>query len=238
MVTTFLENKYTKWYYLIVNSALTRNNAGYSERHHIIPKSLGGSNEQSNIVTLSAREHFVCHLLLTKMTVGGQRRSMCYAAWQMTHNINGKRYIPTSKMYELLKKRLSESYKGVPKSEETKRKLSLAHKGKPGTPHTEEHKQYMSRLYKGKPKNYASFLGKKHTSETKAKQSEIKRGENNPMFGRMQSEETINRIKQAQINVPKPKFTCNCCGKIVGGKSNFLRWHGDNCKEKQNYQKT
>ena len=37
---------------------------GYSERHHIIPVSLGGTNSYDNIVTLSAREHFICHLLL------------------------------------------------------------------------------------------------------------------------------------------------------------------------------
>ena len=39
----------------------------YTERHHIVPKSLGGSNEKSNIAILTAREHFLCHWLLVKM---------------------------------------------------------------------------------------------------------------------------------------------------------------------------
>ena len=39
----------------------------YTECHHIIPKSLGGSDNQSNLVNLLAREHFICHLLLTKI---------------------------------------------------------------------------------------------------------------------------------------------------------------------------
>ena len=55
----FLENKYKKWYENIVNSAKIRNTIGYAEIHHIIPKSLGGSNSIDNLVTLTAREHFV-----------------------------------------------------------------------------------------------------------------------------------------------------------------------------------
>ena len=205
MVITFLENKYTKWYYLIVNSALTRNNAGYSERHHIIPKSLGGSNEQSNIVTLSAREHFVCHRLLTKMVSGINKRKMSYAVWLLCNAKNStqqKRHIPNSFVYQQCR---------------------------------EEYVKSMSQSLRGVKKTKIHWLNKKHTDETKAKQSEVKRGANNPMFGRTQSEETVNKIKQAQINIPKPKFTCERCGKVVGGKSNFLRWHGNNCKEKQNY---
>ncbi len=39
----------------------------YTENHHIVPESLGGSNKKENMVRLSAREHFVCHYLLAKM---------------------------------------------------------------------------------------------------------------------------------------------------------------------------
>ena len=40
---------------------------GYSENHHILPRSLGGSNNLDNLVKLSAREHFICHYLLAKI---------------------------------------------------------------------------------------------------------------------------------------------------------------------------
>lgn len=40
---------------------------GYTEKHHIIPRCLGGSNDKDNIVRLSAKEHYICHLLLTKI---------------------------------------------------------------------------------------------------------------------------------------------------------------------------
>jgi hypothetical protein len=33
-----------------------------------------------------------------------------------------------------------------------------------------------------------------------------------------------------KMRVPKSKYICNHCNKLVGGKSNYERWHGDNCK--------
>jgi hypothetical protein len=138
----YLQNKYTRWYYNIIQRAQLRISTGYTEKHHVIPLSLGGTNDAENLVRLTAREHFIRHLLLTKMTESLARRSMCYAAWQMTH-INGRttraRYTPTSRIYEILKKQLSNSYKGIPKntkhwlgkthSDETKQKQSLSKKG-------------------------------------------------------------------------------------------------------------
>jgi hypothetical protein len=43
----------------------------YTEKHHITPKSLGGKDRKANLVSLTAREHFICHLLLVKMQVKG-----------------------------------------------------------------------------------------------------------------------------------------------------------------------
>jgi len=40
---------------------------GYTEKHHILPRCLGGTNHPSNLVRLSARQHFVAHRLLWKM---------------------------------------------------------------------------------------------------------------------------------------------------------------------------
>lgn len=43
---------------------------GYVERHHVLPKSLGGSDDSSNLVALTAKEHFVAHMLLAKIYGG------------------------------------------------------------------------------------------------------------------------------------------------------------------------
>lgn len=58
---------YARIYNRIVERGLTRPSPGYVEEHHIIPVSLGGSNTRSNLVNLTAREHFICHWLLVKM---------------------------------------------------------------------------------------------------------------------------------------------------------------------------
>lgn len=64
----FKQNKYKNLYFSIIENAKNKIYAGYTENHHIIPKCLGGSDEKENIVKLSAREHFICHLLLTKIS--------------------------------------------------------------------------------------------------------------------------------------------------------------------------
>jgi hypothetical protein len=58
---------YKNIYNKIIEFRIDNVPAGYVERHHIIPRSLGGSDKECNIVALTAREHFICHLLLTKI---------------------------------------------------------------------------------------------------------------------------------------------------------------------------
>lgn len=60
----FLNNKYTKLYNKLVSRSSLNS---YTEMHHIIPRSLNGGDTKDNIIKLSAREHFICHYLLTKM---------------------------------------------------------------------------------------------------------------------------------------------------------------------------
>lgn len=58
----------------------------YYEQHHILPRSLGGSDEKSNLVMLTAREHYIAHLLLYRMykTEGGENlRKMAFALISM-----------------------------------------------------------------------------------------------------------------------------------------------------------
>lgn len=124
----FLENKYTTWYYQIITRAQNRISDGYVERHHIIPKCLDGADDPTNLVRLTAREHYICHLLLTKMTVGMIRRKMLFAHWRMVHgNKNQSRYQLTNRQYEdakqLMKRAVSEQNKGFKQSEETIAKL-------------------------------------------------------------------------------------------------------------------
>ncbi len=57
----------------------------YYEKHHIIPRSLGGTNLPENLVKLTLREHFLCHKLLVKITTGKERSSMLKALYMMSN---------------------------------------------------------------------------------------------------------------------------------------------------------
>ena len=84
----FIENKYHSLYFSIIENAKHRKIDDYVEKHHIIPKSMGGSNDPSNLVSLTAREHFICHRLLMKITSGKDKVKMCCAANRMTTSIH------------------------------------------------------------------------------------------------------------------------------------------------------
>jgi hypothetical protein len=135
----YLQNKYTCWYYNIIQRAKTRNLPPeiYVERHHIIPRSLGGTNEDDNLVVLTAREHFVCHLLLTRMTTGQSRCKMISAVFYLTggHSFRQNR-VKHSSMYERLKK-------------EQALNASKQHKGSRRPPRSLEAKQNYSRSKTG-----------------------------------------------------------------------------------------
>lgn len=61
---------YKLHYNTIVNRGRNRVLSGYKESHHVIPKCLGGSDEVDNLVDLTAREHYVAHILLAKIYGG------------------------------------------------------------------------------------------------------------------------------------------------------------------------
>lgn len=99
----FNNTKYTKLYHQIITPTLNRELDTYKELHHIIPRSLGGTDEKDNLTYLTAREHFICHWLLVKMTEGVARSKMIYALQGMrAQNNSQQRYETkiTSRVYE------------------------------------------------------------------------------------------------------------------------------------------
>ena len=113
----FIENKYSKIYFSIISNAKSRTilPETYTEKHHIIPKSLGGNNSKDNLAVLTAREHFICHLLLPRMTSGNDQIKMFHAAWRMCcKGKNSKHnYKITSTIYKKLKEQRAEYLKTI-----------------------------------------------------------------------------------------------------------------------------
>lgn len=112
---------YQKLYNAIVERAKTRQKPDcYTERHHIIPRSLGGNDSPENLVILTAREHCLAHLLLAKIHNG----SMWHAAAMMTNRFKLK-----SKAYAISKEKSANILKGRKLSKETCEKMSKSKQG-------------------------------------------------------------------------------------------------------------
>lgn len=72
---------YKKIYDAIIEKAKKENKSGYLEKHHIIPKCIGGSNEESNIVKLTLKQHYICHKLL--LEIYPNEKSLKYAMFMI-----------------------------------------------------------------------------------------------------------------------------------------------------------
>lgn len=206
----YLHNKYTTWYYSIIESARQRETLGYCETHHIIPRCMDGSNCQTNLVRLTAREHFVCHLLLTNMVNNKLVLSkLTYAAWQMSCRAPEHGVKVSGRIYESLRQSLSQTYKG------NKRK-----------PFSEQWRKNMSISKQGEKNN---MFGKSHRLDSREKMSislKGKRiGEENPFFGKKHSESVKDKIRQVNSRI----YTCPHCHKS-GASNSMRRWHFDRCK--------
>lgn len=64
-MTTYIKNKYTRWYFAIIQQAQARCQGRYL--HYIISPALGGSNSKENQVKLTRREQQLCYRLLPHM---------------------------------------------------------------------------------------------------------------------------------------------------------------------------
>lgn len=78
----------------------------YYEKHHIIPKCLGGSDDKENLIKLTYREHFIAHWLLVK--IHKQHSGINYAFLCMLRRQPTGERILTSRRYEIIKKNFSE----------------------------------------------------------------------------------------------------------------------------------
>lgn len=145
---------YSKHYAALITRAQTRDRIDgfYYEKHHILPRCLGGSDEADNLVILTPEEHFVAHQLLVKnypMSEGlafaclkmcgnphGQRSNKAYGWLRRRHSIAtkkrliGNKHAANRKQTPEEKKRRSDSlkeyYKNNPRTDEARHNLSVS----------------------------------------------------------------------------------------------------------------
>lgn len=121
---------YGKHYGLLVDRARARAPSGYMERHHVVPRCMGGTDDPDNLVLLTPEEHYTAHQLLVKMNPGNYR--LVYAACAMAM-ANGKHQRRGNKLYGWLRRRLPEELDAAHKA-----RISAGKKGKqPSAAHLE-----------------------------------------------------------------------------------------------------
>lgn len=163
---------YQKIYFNIIDKAKSRNwskktAAEYVERHHILPRSLGGLDQTSNLVYLTAKEHFICHWLLYKLSTGLDKAKMANAWFKMCQkNDFQNRY--NSRNYALARKAFSENnpFKSFKVKEIVKRRMTVNNPMKD------------------------PIVAKKVSQSLKGKQS----GSNNGFYGKHHSDKTLEKI--------------------------------------------
>jgi hypothetical protein len=182
----------------------------YFEGHHIIPKCKGGTGtstrakNNSNIVLLTAREHFLAHWLLWRIYGDRQMALAFHKMMSSTKNIN----------------RITNS-KGYAEARESFRTTNMGNTYGKGVVKviSEEQKLNHSKLMKGRyvGKNNP-FFGKNHSIETLEKLRKPK------------SKEHIEKLRN--VLKSKPKVKCPYCSKELD-ELNAKKWHFDNCKYKK-----
>ena len=204
----------------------------YGENHHILPVALGGSDDESNLVRLSAREHYIIHHLLWK-----HHRSpkTAHAFNNMRRTSSNQERHFTARQHEVAIKAHSEAMKETMKGEGNHFY---------GRTHSEETKRLIS----------VKQTGKKASKETKKKMSDARKGvkktlEHRERIGRkgmimLKNANTHECIRISKTDqslydseiwknpaVWQKRTTCIHCGKtsVVGM---ITRWHNDNCKSK------
>lgn len=220
----FNDSKYTHTYFKIINKVCSqnrvRNKDTYYEAHHVIPYSIEQNDET---ILLTAKEHFICHLLLTKMCLNIRHHYRMLNAFQFmssTRNIGRC----TSAIYSKLKKEIAQAksilnsgennpFYGRSHSSEVKEKLKAKRKL---LDLTGSNNPNFGNTWTLEQKALASELKKNVSEETRRKISEANKGKiisdetkhklSLALKGRIFNKETREKIRQSKLGSNNPNF--------------------------------
>ena len=247
---------YMKVYNSLIEKCKLRNEVfGYTEIHHIVPRSFGGGDELDNLVILTGREHFIAHRLLAKIYPNS---GMVHAIFKMACvSKTTKKFKVTSRLYEYLRqehaRRISENDEANAKKGRPGRKQSVEHikariesRKNNGYWISEEGRKNISKGLKGKPsvrkgkplETTAQINGHKRAIETRKKNGGYKRSAEmneavrKALLGKPANRPPLSEEKKDVLRQEKSKtITCPYCNK-TGQCMVMYRWHFDNCKNK------
>lgn len=175
---------YAKIYDRLVARARDRTIDEYTERHHVIPRCMGGTDDASNLVRLTAEEHFMAHKLLVKMHPGNLK--LVFALQAMSMNKDGRE--ATNKLFGMWRRMVSkatgDTLRGIPRPPHVAEASRAALKG---IPLSQEH---IDRIR-------ATLTGRVKTPEHLAAIGAANKGRKSPMEGKAHSAETKELMRLA-----------------------------------------
>lgn len=159
----------------LMNRARGRARYGYMERHHVLPKCMGGTNRKDNLVYLTGREHFIAHKLLVRMHP--DVRGLWLALIAMGRISEYKSKIVASE-----RARAAELRKGFRYSDESKKRMSESAKARGRNSPKTEFRPGQQAWNAGLPTEQSHRYGKRHSAET---------------IERMRTVQQVNRVEQS-----------------------------------------
>ena len=214
----FLDNKYTRIYFQLVEHGKHSCEDNITEKHHIIPRSLGGSDTTDNTVEFTPRQHYVAHRLLTKMCEGEMKSKMTFALHTFFHFNHYRRLNFTSRQYEYHKRAFAEACKNrAPwyKTDLFKFKHMDTQEEFVGT-----RREFIN--YSKLSEQEANFLFKAAGDDSLPTRWIKGWGVWVDSLGDWSYNKVIKRP-------PAKRVMCEHCSASVS-KANYTRWHGPNCK--------
>lgn len=213
-----------KWYKKVYNKIIRRAKKrgldknsleGYYEKHHIVPKCLGGDNKKDNLVLLTAKEHFIAHRILYRLHPDNYKLLMAVIAMLSPGNVNNHRETVSLSTAQYYRKLHADSLRGKHLSEQTRKKISDGNKGRKLS---QEQVELLRRIN----------TGKHPTEETRRRMSIAHSRENlseeiiekirKSSTGRKHTEETKRKISIANSGKVRPQDWCDNISKAKKGK--------------------
>lgn len=224
---------YKKHYDLLIETRRNRIllEGDYYEKHHIIPKSMGGSDDDSNLISLTPREHFIAHWLLWRIYKNKEMAFAFYAMVNMAKNQevkssriyeeakmarrdfiieNNKKYHKGKKLSEEEVKRTSDFFKSLIRTEEHKKNISRSLSGKKKTM---EHRKKISdslfgydwSSYKERNEKISIKNSGKNNGRAKSVRMENKQGDVISIFDTAEEARIFFNLNQ-ELNISKSTF--------------------------------
>jgi hypothetical protein len=223
-------NRYIKF----ISSIKNTDNTSITEKHHILPKSMGGLDHPGNLIDLTPRQHYLAHWMLWKAY---KSKQMTATFFSMNNRVNPycqRNFIPNSRIYQKVRedflKEISDSTSLLWQDPEYRRKHQVTNSSiKTRQLRSEKARELWKNLeYREK----ITLSRKKAWAEGRIHRDHSKCGNKGELNVAKRPEVRFKNTGKNHYSFREGfvRPTCPHCG-LTSTPVNIKRWHGDKCKK-------